>query len=197
MKSLLLFASLVVTPLACADVKTGDPAPAFTLTDTHGKVRTLSEFKGKFVVLEWVNHGCPFVRKHYDSGNMQALQKEATAKGVIWLSICSSALGKQGNLSPDEWNKTTAAQGAVPTAVLPDEDGKVGKLYGARTTPHLFVIAPDGRLIYQGGIDNIRSAAPEDIPKATNYVRVALEEAMAGKPVTTPDSQPYGCSVKY
>ena len=183
--------------IALAAPKAGDAAPNFTLPDTNGKSHSLADFKGSYVVLEWVNHGCPFVRKHYDSGNMQSLQKEFTVKGVKWLSVCSSAPGKQGNLSAEEWNKVEKEKGAAPTAVLLDPEGNVGRLYGAKNTPHMFVINPEGKIIYDGAIDSIRSPDTADIPKATNYVKTALEESMAGKLVSTASTQPYGCSVKY
>lgn len=182
---------------AFAAVQTGSPAPDFVLTDTRGAERSLAEFKGKYVVLEWFNHGCPFVKKHYDSGNMQALQKEFTDKGVIWLSINSSAADKEGYTSAAEADALTAEKQAVPTAVLLDGAGSVGKLYGAQTTPHMFVINPEGVLIYQGAIDSKASADPEDIASSQNYVRSALMEAMAGQAVSVPTTKSYGCSVKY
>jgi peroxiredoxin len=199
MPSSILSAILVaLTPMfALAAPKAGDAAPNFTLPDANGTSHSLADFKGNYVVLEWVNFGCPFVRKHYDSGNMQSLQKEFTAKGVKWLSVCSSAPGKQGNLTPEEWNKVEKEKGAAPTAVLLDPEGNVGRLYGAKNTPHMFVINPEGKIIYDGAIDSIRSPDTADIPKATNYVKTALEESMAGKPVSTASTQPYGCSVKY
>lgn len=172
-------------------------APDFTATDTNGKTQSLSQYKGKFVVLEWTNPDCPIVHKHYDSGNMQKLQKEFTGKGVVWLSIDSSAEGKQGNYPNAELNQIMKSRNAAPTAIIPDASGSIGREYGAKTTPHMFIINPAGVVIYQGGIDNIQSADPADIPKATNYVQAALDEAMAGKPVTTSSSQPYGCAVKY
>jgi len=172
-------------------------APDFTLTDSHGRAHKLSEYKGKFVVLEWLNHGCPFVKKHYRSGNMQSLQKKYIDKGVIWLSIISSAPGKQGHCTPDEANEVTAEKKASPTAVLLDENGEVGKLYGARTTPHMFVIDPKGTIVYNGAIDDRPTTDVEDISGATNYVARALDEAMGGKPVSISAKQPYGCSVKY
>ncbi|MEM1157151.1 MAG: thioredoxin family protein [Verrucomicrobiota bacterium] len=175
----------------------GKPAPAFTLTDTNGTSHNLSDFKGKFVVLEWVNHGCPFVKKFYTPGKMQELQSTYTGKDVVWLSICSSAAGKQGYMSAKDWNAKIKSTGTQATAVLLDTDGTVGKAYDAKTTPHMYVINPEGNLIYAGAIDSVKSASPEDIPAATNYVALALDEAMAGKPVSTPTSQAYGCSVKY
>jgi peroxiredoxin len=199
MKTLPTLAAILLTGASAvfAAPQIGSPAPDISATDTNGKRQTLSQYKGKFVVLEWTNPECPFVHKHYDSGNMQKLQKEYTAKGVVWLSINSSAAGKQGNYTPEKWNEIVKQKGAAPTAVLLDPDGKVGHAYDAKTTPHIFIINPDGKLIYEGGIDSIRSPDQADIPKATNYVRATLDEAMAGKPVTTPVSQPYGCGVKY
>ena len=175
----------------------GKPAPAFTLTDSNGKSHQLSDFKGKTVVLEWINHECPFVVKHYSGGNMQGLQKTYTGKGVVWLSICSSAPGTQGHLSAADWNKTTAEKKASSTAVLIDEDGSVGKLYGAKTTPQMYVINAEGVLVYSGAIDSIKSTSADDIAKAENYVSKALDEVLAGKPVTTATTAPYGCSIKY
>lgn len=194
----LSFTCLIATAaLSFAAVKTGEAAPDFKLKDATGKEHALSDFKGKFVVLEWLNHGCPFVKKHYDSNNMQGLQKDYTAKDVVWLSICSSAPGKQGNSKPGEAAETSAAKGAKATAILNDESGDVGRLYGARTTPQMFVINPEGKLIYQGAIDSDNSADAKAIAGATNYVKAALDEAMAGKPVTTAETKSYGCSVKY
>lgn len=175
----------------------GQPAPGFSLPDTHGNVHALSDFKGKTVVLEWTNYDCPFVKKHYNTGNMQSLQKTYTDKGVVWLSINSSAPGKQGNYPAADWNRMIDEKDAAPTAVLLDPDGKVGRLYGARTTPHVFVIAPDGSLVYEGAIDDNRSWDPKTVEGAENYVRQALEAVMAGKPVPTATTAPYGCSVKY
>ncbi len=173
------------------------PAPDFTLVDTYGKQHTLSELRGKFVVLEWLNHDCPFVKKHYDSKNMQNLQKSYGEKGVVWLSIVSSAPGQQGNYPPDEANQLTKDKDAAPAAILIDSEGTVGTAYSARTTPHMFIINPEGTLIYNGAIDDIRSTDIADIEKAQNYVSAALDEAMSGKPVTVSTSQPYGCAVKY
>lgn len=190
------FATLVfaVNP---TEAEIGKPAPNFTLPDSNGVSHSLSDYEGKIVVLEWLNHGCPFVRKHYNSGNMQKLQKAYTDKGVIWFSIISSAPGKQGYCTPEEANEITAEKHAAPTAVLLDPEGTVGKLYGAKTTPHMFIIGKDGKLVYNGGIDDIRSTNVEDIAKAKNYVQMALDELLAGKEVTVKTSQPYGCSVKY
>lgn len=184
-------------PVASAAVNTGETAPDFTLNDTNGKTHSLSDFKGKFVVLEWFNHDCPFVQKHYDGGNMQGLQKDYTAKEVVWLSINSSAEGKEGNYPVDKANALTKEKDAAPTAVLVDADGKVGKLYGAKTTPHMFVVSPQGLLIYQGAIDDKPSADPADIASSKNYVKAALEEALAGQAVSESTTKSYGCSVKY
>lgn len=196
------FASLLVTvffawALPLLAVETGQVAPDFSLQDIHGKPVSLTKLRGSFVVLEWINHGCPFVKKHYDSGNMQALQKEFTAKGVQWLSICSSAEGKQGHMKAVEWRKVAKEKGGAATAILLDDWGKVGTLYGAKTTPHMFIIDPKGLLIYQGAIDDTPSADPADVKGAVNYVRSALGEAMAGKPVSSSTTKPYGCGVKY
>ena len=175
----------------------GSPAPAFTLTDTKGKQHNLADFKGKYVVLEWVNFGCPFVKKHYESGNMQATQKKAVDKGVVWLSVNSSAKWKQGNMSPAAWNEEIADRKLASTAVLLDESGAVGRAYGAKTTPHMYIINPDGVLIYKGAIDDKPTSNKDSIPGARNYVLAALDESMAGKPVSTASTTPYGCSVKY
>ena len=197
-KILALFMGLLLAaPAVYAAVETGKPAPNFTLTDTQGKSRSLSDFKNQYVVLEWVNHDCPFVKKHYNSGNMQALQKEYTAKGVIWLSINSSAPNQEGHVTADAAEALTKEKKASPTAFLLDSDGKVGKQYGAQTTPHMFVINPDGVLIYQGAIDSKPSVDPADIPSAKNYVKAALDEAMNGNAVTDVATKSYGCSVKY
>lgn len=192
-----LLSTLLLLAATAQAVDNGKPAPDFSLPDLDGKARTLAEFKGKHVVLEWVNHGCPFVKKHYDSDNMQALQKEFTGKGVVWLSICSSAEGKQGHMSAADWKKATADKGAAPTAVLIDADGKVGKLYGAKTTPHMYIVDPKGVLVYQGAIDDKDSYDKTDVQGSRNHVREALNESLAGKPVSKSSTTPYGCSVKY
>lgn len=198
MKKMLLSACLfVLSPFVFSAVTTGEKAPDFALKDSEGQSHTLSQYKGKFVVLEWVNHGCPFVKKHYGSNNMQTLQKEFTAKGVIWLSVCSSAEGKQGHLTPAEWKEKITETGSAATAVLLDAPGAVGKRFGAKTTPHLFLIDPKGVVIYQGAIDDNPSADPADVLTAKNYIRAALTEALAGKKVSTPETKPYGCGVKY
>lgn len=192
-------ASLAVLGLGrAATAEVGRAAPDFTLTDINGKAHSLSEFKGKTVVLEWVNPDCPFVQKHYDqSGNLPKTQQAATASGVVWLSINSAAPGKEGDYDPAQAKAWQERIHSAATGYFRDLDGKVGHLYDARTTPHLYVIDPAGTLVYAGGIDNIRSSKAEDIPKATNYVNAALADLKAGQPVRTKNAQPYGCSVKY
>jgi alkyl hydroperoxide reductase subunit AhpC len=175
----------------------GQPAPDFTGQGSDGKTYHLSDFRGKFVVLEWHNQGCPFVRKHYNSGNMQKLQKQWTREGVVWLSVISSAPGKQGYVTAKEENAYLKKMKASPTAVLLDPEGTIGHLYDAKTTPNMFVIDPKGTLIYSGAIDDKPSTDPEDIPGAENYVTAALVDAMAEKPVHISTTLPYGCSVKY
>jgi peroxiredoxin len=175
----------------------GQPAPDFTLQGGDGKTHSLADYAGKFVVLEWTNPNCPFVHKFYDSGTMQKLQAQETAKGVIWLRINSGAPGHDGAQTPAAVAAYEQEHHVASTESLLDPTGKVGHTYGARTTPHMFVIDPKGTLIYAGGIDNTPSPDPDTIPTATNYVTTALDEAMAGKPVTTPTARPYGCSVKY
>jgi len=186
-----------VAAMAQAAAVVGQPAPDFTLVDSHGAKYSLSELKGKIVVLEWVNYRCPFVGKHYGSGNMQQLQKTYTGKGVVWLSINSSAEGKEGYFEPDQINALMKEKGAAPTAYLVDSDGAVGRAYGAKTTPHMFVVNAKGAVVYAGGIDDTPSTDQADIKTAKNFVRAALDEALAGKPVTTASAAPYGCSVKY
>ncbi|HEY5742356.1 MAG TPA: thioredoxin family protein [Terrimicrobiaceae bacterium] len=197
MRILPVFFAAVLAASAYAKPEIGKPAPEFTLTDTSGKKHELSDYKGKFVVLEWVNFGCPFVKKHYGSQNMQKLQQEFSEKGVVWLSICSSAPGNQGNESPAAAKEGISKSGWAAKAYLLDEDGKVGKLYDARTTPEMFVVDPKGTLIYAGAIDDKPTPNPETVQGSNNYVRAALNEATAGKPVAVPSTKPYGCSVKY
>jgi peroxiredoxin len=175
----------------------GATAPAFELRDADGKTVKLSDYKGKFVVLEWVNFQCPFVGKQYGSGNMQSLQKKYTGKGVVWLSICSSAPGKQGNVTGDEAEELVKEKDAAPSRFLLDPKGKVGKAYGAKTTPHMFVINPKGIVVYNGAIDDKPSTRREDVATAKNYVAAALDASMSGGRVATAATQPYGCSVKY
>lgn len=182
---------------ASAQVKVGAPAPAFNATDSYGQAHSLSQYQGKYVVLEWHNQGCPYTRKHYVSGNMQNLQKLWTARGVVWFTVISSAPGQQGYVTPSEENAYVEKMHAVPTAVLMDSDGKIGRLYNAKTTPQMIVISPDGHLIYDGAIDSKATPDADDIRTADNYVNDALTAAMAGKPVATPFTRPYGCSIKY
>lgn len=172
------------------------PAPGFSLKDADGRVRTLAEFRGKVVVLEWINEGCPYVKKHYQ-GNMQALQKAAVADGVVWLSVCSSAPGQQGHVDGAGAKRFIAARGAAPTAFLLDPTGVAGKAYGAKTTPHMYIVDQTGQLVYQGGIDDKPTANVADIAGATNYVKAALADLKAGRPVKVAFSKPYGCAVKY
>ena len=202
MKVLTSFASLVALALPCSlrrhrAGRVGSPAPAFTATDSHGQTDSLDQYRGKYVVLEWHNQGCPYTKKHYDSGNMQSLQKEWTAKGVAWFTVISSAPGEQGYVTDAAENAYLAQMHADPTAVLMDPDGKVGHLYDAKTTPQMFVIDPQGKLVYEGAIDDRPTPDTSDIKGADNYLTDALTEAMAGKPVVKPYTRPYGCSVKY
>jgi peroxiredoxin len=191
-----LVAGLAFSMPAHAQATVGQPAPAFSAVDSNGKTQSLDAYKGKWVVLEWTNDGCPFVQKHY-RGNMQKLQETYTGKGVAWLSVISSAPGKQGHVDGAGANALTKSRGAHPTAVLLDPTGQVGKAYGAKTTPHMYVVDPQGKLVYAGGIDDKPSADVEDIATARNYVSAALDAVLAGKPVPTATSTPYGCSVKY
>ena len=191
------FALLAITATGHAAPSVGSAAPDFSLPDSGGKADELSKYKGKFVVVEWTNPECPFVRKHYESDNMQKLQAEFTKRGVIWLAVDSSAPGQQGYLEGNDAKEAKDSKYAACTALLLDADGKVGHLYGATNTPHMYIVDPEGKLIYSGAIDSIASADKADIPKATNYVRAALDEALSGKPVTKASSKAYGCSVKY
>jgi peroxiredoxin len=187
----------VATGLSFAETEVGKAAPNFSLPDTNGKTQSLADLKGKYVVLEWYQPDCPFVKKHYRSGNMQALQKEYAAKGVTWLSIDSSAPGEEGNYPADKLNEIAKQDNAARAALLLDPAGEVGRLYGAKTTPDMFIIDPKGILVYKGAIDNKRSTDLADVKTATNYVKGALDAVMAGKTVSTSATQPYGCSVKY
>jgi peroxiredoxin len=175
----------------------GTSAPDFSLTDSKGKTQTVSQYKGKYVVLEWFNPECPFVKKHYGSGNMQKLQEEFTGKGVVWLSIDSSAPGLEGHLSAEQANAKITEWKTKQTALVLDPDGKAGRSYGAKNTPHMFVINPEGKIVYEGAIDSKATPNPSDIASSTNYVKVALEESLAGKTVSNANTKPYGCSVKY
>jgi peroxiredoxin len=203
-KTVTLFAAVMTLAVAAratgaidAIAKVGAEAPAFEAVDTHGETQSLAAYAGRYVVLEWINHDCPFVRKHYSSGNMQSLQKKYTELGVVWLSIASSAPGKQGHFAPEVWNELSKTKGSAATAVLLDGDGTIGHAYGARNTPQMVIIDPKGMVIYAGAIDDKPSADPADIATARNHVAAALDEALAGKPITVSTSQPYGCSVKY
>jgi peroxiredoxin len=201
MKTKLLTALLTVaasTALIAADSPAvGTSAPDFSLTDSKGKTQSVSQYKGKYVVLEWFNPECPFVKKHYGSGNMQKLQEEFTAKGVVWLTIDSSAPGKEGNLTAEQANAKMTEWKTKQTALVLDADGKAGQAYGAKNTPHMFVINPEGKIVYEGAIDSKATPNVSDIANSTNYVKVALDESLAGESVTTANTKPYGCSVKY
>jgi peroxiredoxin len=198
-KTVLLTLTLVglIAGTTLAEVEIGKSAPGFTLPNTNGKTLKLEDFKGKFVVLEWYNPDCPFVGKHYKSGNMQKLQKEYAAKGVVWLAIDSSAAGEEGNYPAEKLNDIASKEGVGWNALLLDPDGKVGRLYGAKTTPDMYIIDPKGTVLYKGAIDNKRSTDIADIKTATNYVKDALDAAIAGKNVSPASTQSYGCTVKY
>ena len=187
--------ALISLPAAAATV--GQAAPDFTASDLQGKAVRLADFRGKFVVLEWTNPECPYVRRHYNSGNMPSLQKEVAAKDVVWLAINSTSQASGEFKTPAEMSKWLAGKGAAPRATVLDQDGKIGRLYQARTTPHMYLIYPQGRLVYAGAIDDQRWASTEETKAARNYVRAALGEAMSGKPVSVATTSPYGCSVKY
>ena len=188
---------LIVRDAWAATAKVGRPAPAFTAAATNGQNVSLADQRGKIVVLEWTNHDCPYVRKHYETSNMQALQKEATGHGVAWLTIISSAPGTQGHVSPREADQLTVKRAASPTAVLLDPTGVVGKMYGATNTPHMYVIDKAGVLMYAGAIDDRPTSRQSDVPGANNYVRAALQAVAAGQPIKTPLTRAYGCTVKY
>lgn len=195
--STILFSLVFFSTTAFAVPKVGEMAPDFKAKDSQGHEQSLSKYKGKFVVLEWMNHGCPFVKKHYGSGNMQELQKNYRKKGVVWLSIISSAEGKQGFSTPKEAEKDRVAKKSSATAVVLDSGADVAKKYEAKTTPHMFVVDPKGTLIYAGAIDDQATTDPDDVKTAKNYVAQALDEALVGKPVSVASIKPYGCSVKY
>ncbi len=175
----------------------GKPAPAFTLPDTRGAEHSLAQYRGKWVVLEWLNYGCPYVKKHYRTGNIPGQQQKWRDRGVVWLAVVSSARGEQGHYEPAAMNVESKKMGSNASAVLLDPAGTVGRMYDARTTPHMFVIDPEGTLVYMGGIDDVPRPRERDLARATQLVDVALEEATAGQPVSTPTSRPYGCNVKY
>ena len=188
--------ALTLASPAFAAAAVGQAAPEFSATDTSGKTRKLSDYKGKLVVLEWTNPGCPFVQKHYN-GNMQSLQKEFAGKGVVWLAINSTETGSGDYLAPAKLVGWLGEKQAAPTATLMDESGRIGQMYGAKTTPHMYIVSPQGQLIYAGGIDSIPSARVDDIKTATNYVRQGLTEALGGKALSVSSSRAYGCSIKY
>jgi peroxiredoxin len=196
-RALIAISALALFGAAQAAPTVGQPAPDFVLKDASGKPVKLSDYRGKYVVLEWTNPGCPYVRKHYNSGNMASTQQDATARGAVWLSINSTEQGAYDYMEPAKlvaWQKERKLQ---PTATLMDEEGVAGKAYGARTTPHMYIVDPQGKLVYAGGIDSIPSSSAEDIKKAVNYVKQGLAEATAGKPITAATTRPYGCSIKY
>jgi peroxiredoxin len=187
----------LVAPLLLSAPKVGEPAPEFSATASNGKTYRLADFRGKFVVLEWHNNGCPYTRKHYESGNMQRLQKEWTGKGVVWFTVISSAPGTQGYMTADAENTYMGRMNAAPTAALLDASGDLGHLYDAKTTPQIVIINPQGIMIYDGAIDDKATSDASDIPSSKNYVQEALTDALAGKPVAVSVTHPYGCSVKY
>lgn len=199
MRKLLLSTAVILmtTTAAIAAPVVGEPAPIWTGTDTNGVEHTLSDFKGKTVVMEWTNHDCPYVKKHYESGNMQAIQKSATDDDVVWVSIVSSAEGKQGHVSNEEANQIMTDVGSNATAKIQDPSGEIGKMYDAKTTPHMFVVNAEGTLVYAGAIDSDPSFKQDGIASATNYVTAALSSIKAGEPIEVSSTQPYGCSVKY
>src|SRR5437899_7677066 len=198
-KSILITASsfIATTLLALDPPPVGSAAPDFSLADAKGTTHSLSQYKGKYVVLEWFNPECPFVKKHYGGGNMQKLQDKYTGKGVVWLTIDSNAPGTEGSITPEQAQKIMAQWKTKQTALLLDPESKVAKLYGAKNTPNMVVISPEGKIVYEGAIDSKASPNPADIPSSTNYVKAALDESLAGKPVSNTQTKPYGCSVKY
>jgi len=189
--------ALALSSLPGLAIVPGSQAPEFKGTDSNGVTHTLSQYRGKYVVLEWANKGCPYDQKHYLSGNMESLQKQWTGKGIVWLSVISSAPGEQGSVTAAEENQYLKTMKASPTAAILDTNGTIGHLYEAKTTPHIFVIDPNGKLIYQGAIDDKPTPDQADLKTARNYLNDALNSALAGKPVATPSTRPYGCSVKY
>lgn len=191
-----LLSATLLSPSAMA-ATVGKPAPEFALPDLGGKTVKLADLKGKMVVLEWVNPDCPFVKKHYDSANMPNLQKDAAAKNVVWLAINSTNPQSSEFKTPEQMKSWLTSKSAAPQTVLFDRDGRTGHAYNAKTTPHMYIIDREGKLIYAGGIDDKRSTNVDDIKIAKNFVKVALDEALAGKPVTVATSQPYGCTIKY
>lgn len=198
LSSLIVFSTVLVpSTLPAQSARVGAQAPQFTATDSSGRMQTLAEYRGKYVVLEWHNEGCPYTRKHYVSGNMQELQRMWTDKGVVWFTVISSAPGQQGYVTANEENNYLKKMRAAPTAALLDPDGQIGRLYSAKTTPEIYVIDPQGKLIYEGAIDDRPTPEVSDIKGADNYLSDALTEAMEGKQVTQAYTRAYGCSVKY
>lgn len=200
LRNALLAAGMSLSLAASAhaiSVPSGEPAPQWQGTDTKGVVHRLSDYAGQTVILEWTNHECPYVRKHYETQNMQALQADAAAQGIVWLSVISSAPGKQGHVSGEEADRLTESRGAQPAAVILDPSGDIGRAYDAKTTPHMYIITPDQVLAYQGAIDDKPTANHASVETAKNYVRQALAELAANVPVSEPETTPYGCSVKY
>jgi len=192
-----LTSMIAIAAFALEPPAVGSAAPGFSLPDAKGQTHSLSQYKGKYVVLEWFNPECPFVKKHYGSGNMQKLQDQYTSKGEVWLTIDSNAPGTEGNITPEQAQKISASWKTHETALLLDPEGKVGRAFGAKNTPNMVIINPDGKIAYEGAIDSKASPNPADIPSSTNYVKAALDESLAGKSVSTPQTKPYGCSVKY
>jgi len=188
---------IATAAFALEPLPVGSAAPDFSLPDAKGDSHSLSQYKGKYVVLEWFNPECPFVKKHYGSDNMQKLQEQYTSKGVVWLTIDSNAPGTEGSITPEQAQKITASWKTHQTALLLDPDGKAGRAYGSKNTPNMVIINPEGKVAYEGAIDSKASPNPADIPSSTNYVKAALDQSLAGKPITTPQTKPYGCSVKY
>jgi peroxiredoxin len=195
--ALAMLAAMALAQPAAASPKIGKAAPAFSGVDSNGRTVSLEDYRGKTVVLEWTNHDCPYVRRHYETGNMQKVQKQATASGVVWLSVVSSAPDRQGHVSGDEANQLTASRKASPAKVILDPKGKIGRMYAARTTPHMYIVNAEGQLVYKGGIDDNPTSWGEIEPDTKNYVQLALSEIGAGKKISNPSTRPYGCSVKY
>ncbi len=196
-RTLVAAALACTTTLGLAQAQLDQAAPTFTANAADGSSLNLNSLKGKTVVLEWTNHDCPYVKKHYTSGNIPAVQKEAAAKGFVWLQVISSAPGKQGYVDGSTAIKLNADRGATPAGTLLDPKGELARLYGAQTSPHIFIINPQGQLVYKGGIDSIATNKVDDIPKADNYVRTALNELAAGNKISQANTKPYGCSIKY
>jgi hypothetical protein len=195
--TLSMLAMLGIAPAAHSAAVVGQKAPEFSAKDASGKIVKLADFKGKTVVLEWLNPGCPYVKKHYNSGNMQSTQKDAIDKGVVWLAVNSTETAHSDYLAPAALQKWMGEQKAAATHTLMDDSGSIGQQYAARTTPHMFIISPQGNVVYAGGIDSIASARTEDVKLATNYIKQSLGETLSGKPISAANTKPYGCSVKY